>query len=388
MLQRRLILFFILISISLFSFSQSLNPDYLEFNFHTGYAIKNHPQFPDIDQPSLMSEIRIGKRLNGVKPWHKHYNYADVGFSFIFGSLGNNKVIGNSAALIPEMTFHQKLNERWNLSESLGLGISYFNRPYNEITNPGNIAMGSHFSFGVLAAANFDYQFNEKLLFTIRPCLYHSSNSHSALPNVGLNLPMVGIGVKYRPHGESKIIKSDSLFSFNRKIHFAIRVGIGVNEQGGSTGPVNGPKYPIYITSVFLTKKLSPVNKVQMGMEGWYNTGVYDYITSQDFFTENQKLNSTVLVFFLGHEFLMGHFSLVAQGGIYIYNPFYREKLKRENETSLKAKLKTIFPARIGYHYYLFDSTTKHRHNFFAAVYIKSNLGQADFLDTGIGYMF
>ena len=84
----------------------------------------------------------------------------------------------------------------------------------------------------------------------------------------------------------------------------------------------------------------------------------------------------------------MGHFSLVSQGGVYLYNPFYRDKLESDNETSFKQKLKTVFIARLGYQYYLFDATVKHRHNLYVGIYVKTNLGQADFLDTGIGYTF
>lgn len=369
--------------------SQSIfKPGYTEFDFQIGKVIENHPVFPEVNAPSVIAGIRVGNKLNGTKNWHDNYRYPDVGVNFIFGSLGNKDVLGNIAAFLPEISFRQKLSEKWSISETAGLGISYFNKPYEQVSNPENSIIGSHITFCASAAVNFEYRLKKNISLISRACIYHSSNAHTALPNVGLNVPLIGIGIRYLPRDEPAIVKRDSAFKFDKKIHFNARLGLGINEQGSSTAPTNGPKYPIYITSLFITKNITPVNKLQAGIEGWYNTGVYDYITSQDFYAENQKINSMALVFFVGHEFLFGHFSLVAQGGIYIHNPFYKEKLKRGSNESPMAKLKTIFPARLGYQYYLFDATVKHRHNLFIGVYIKTNLGQADFLDTGIGYTF
>ncbi len=365
-----------------------LNESYSEINIHAGKVIENHPAFPEVNSASYVAGIRAGFKLNGSKPWHKNYGYPDVGLNFIFGNIGNKKVLGNEASLLPEMSFRQKLTGRWHLSESVGMGISYFNKPYNQVENPENIIIGSHVTFCALAAVNFEYQLNKNFIFNIRPCLYHSSNSHSALPNVGLNLPLIGAGLRYTPVSNSSVRTPDTTFIYDKKIHFNIRFGLAMNEQGGATGPANGPKYPIYLASLFLTKNFSTVNKVHAGLEGWYNTGVYDYITSQDFYDDNEKIKSTAFALILGHEFLMGHFSFVTQGGIYLYNPFYKEKLRQEQTTSFKAKLKTIILARIGYQFYLFDATLKQHHNLYAGIYIKTNLGQADFLDTSIGYTF
>jgi lipid A 3-O-deacylase PagL len=386
-MRKKIFLFFILLPF--YSFSQNFfKPGYLEFNFHAGNIIKNHPQFPEPVTTSFIGGIHFCNRLNGTKPWHKNYNYSEMGFNLIFGNIGNKKVLGNVAAFIPEMLFPHRISEKLKFTHSLGVGMSYFNKPYNQASNPENIVIGSHITFCAMAAVSLEYKLKENLSLMIRSGLYHSSNAHSALPNVGMNIPVIGIGMKYFPHKTPAIINGDSAFAYDKKIHFNMRLGLGVNEQGGSTGPPNGPKYPIYLVSFFITKNFSMVNKVQMGIEGWYNTGVYDYVTSEDYYNDHEKIKSAAVVFFLGHEFLIGHFSLVAQGGIYIYNPFYRDKLKTDHVTSFKQKLKTLFPARLGYHYYLFDSTVKHRHNLFAAIYVKTNLGQADFLDTGIGYTF
>jgi len=357
-------------------------------DFSTGTIIKNHPEFPEVTNSAFITGLHLSGRLNGTKPWHRNYNYAEIGLNFVYGSIGNDNVLGNVAAAIPEIIFSHELSPKWKITWSGGIGISYFNKPYDQVSNPENIVIGSHLTFCAMAAASIEYKISSNFSALLRPSLYHSSNSHTALPNVGMNLPLIGAGVKYFFNSAPAVIKSDSTVAYDKNIHFNMRLGLGLNEQGGSTGPPDGPEYPVYIASFFITKNISLVNKLQLGMEGWYNTGVHDYITSQDFYDDNEKAKSTAVVLFLGHEFLMGHFSLLTQGGIYLYNPFYRDKIKTIEDASLMMKLKTVFPARIGYQYYLYDATVKHRHNFFAGIYIKTNLGQADFLDMGIGYTF
>ncbi len=351
-----------------------------------GKLIESHPAFPDASFPAFGEEFRFGARLDGSKPWHKNYGYGDIGLSLSWGMPGNNDILGHYLALIPELTFPLTENGRWSLTASTGLGLSWFSESYDQVSNPENIMVGSPFSFCALAALNICYDIDEKFSIIARPALFHSSNAHSNLPNVGMNLPMLGLGIRYRkPDGP---LVPDTTVAYDDRIRFNTRLALAYNEHGGATGPADGPKYPIYLASFFLSKKLSMVNKVQAGIECWYNTGVYDYIISQDFYTENQQLKSMAVALMLGHEFLVGHFSLVTQGGVYLHNPFYRDRLDRADIQGMKARLKTWFPARIGIQYYFFDETARDGKNVFFGVYIKSNLGQADFLDTGIGFNF
>lgn len=369
-------------------FSQSLkNPGYVELGINTGKVIKNFPSFPDRDL-SFLTSFRIGSKLKGEKLWHKYYNYPQSGFLFLFGTLGNNKVLGNVTSLMYDFTMEQKLSDKLYLQEGLSFGLAYFNKSYNEFTNPENIVTGSPVTFGANASVYLQYYFNPFWSGIGQVSIFHSSDSHYQLPNLGVNLPTIGLGIRYHPNPLVVINKNEAPFELDRKLHFNVRVALGINENGGSTGPVNGPKYPIYLFSAFVTKKIGAVNKLQTGLEAYYNTGYYDNITSENFFEDHQQIRSCCLLYTLGHEFLMGHFSLMTNGGIYIYNPYYREKIKRDNETDVRTKLKSWFTARIGVQYYLLDAMFYQRHQVFAGIYIKTNLGQADFLESSIGYTF
>jgi hypothetical protein len=166
-----------------------------------------------------------------------------------------------------------------------------------------------------------------------------------------MNIPSAFMGYRYTFHGAKPRTRDTSGIVRDTSIRFNLRVALGMNEQGGSAGPVNGPRYPIYLLSGYMSRKLTPVNKIAAGIEVWYNSGVYDFIVSQDFYESDQRKRSFASALVFAHEFLMGHWSMHTSFGLYVYNPFYKEKLKRNEITGFREKLKTYIPARIGFQY-------------------------------------
>ncbi len=105
-------------------------------------------------------------------------------------------------------------------------------------------------------------------------------------------------------------------------------------------------------------------------------------------YSGNEKQKSYAFLFAAGHEFLLGHFSLLAQGGVYLYNPFYRDEYKEFYNGDTKAKIKTYITAKLGVQYYIKNITLKDKHQLYVGSYIKTNFGQADFFETGLGWQF
>jgi hypothetical protein len=291
-----------------------------------------------------------------------------------------------------EMTFEKRLGNNWFWAPRLSLGAAWFSDPYNEEKNPENVAIGSTITFMAGAEVIAGRKISTELDVVLKAGILHASNSHFKLPNVGLNLPLVSLGVRYHWQSPEKVSENfqpdTNRLETSKRIRPHIRFGWGVNEFGSSTGPVNGPKYFIALSSFYFSKMYSPVNKVTAGVEFWYNTGTYDFIVSQEFYDTDRHLKSCAAAIVLGHEFLMGHFGLITTGGIYIYNPFYKDRLERNEITGFKDQLKSLIPLRIGTQYYLKNTNTRFEQNVFVGIYIKTNFGQADFLETGVGYQF
>jgi hypothetical protein len=166
------------------------------------------------------------------------------------------------------------------------------------------------------------------------------------------------------------------------------RIALGINEPGSSTAPVNGPKYPVYLISAGIQRKYNSAAIWSLSAEAWYNRGVYDLIVSQEFFDDKWHEKSVAVSVMAGHEFLIGRFGLFTNAGLYLYNPYYRERLNLFEEVTLKSKIKTYVPARIGINYHVKDPYRTDVRNLFFGVYIKSNFGQADFLESTLGFVF
>ncbi len=363
----------------------------IEGSVGAGRIVRNYPNFPELENPALNASLSLSKHCLGQKPWHRYYNFPKMGVIINGGSMGNKEVLGNYLAVMEEISFEKRIGNNWFWAPRLSMGAAWFSKPHDEFDNPENVVIGSRFTFFVAAGLMGGRKISPRTDLIAKIQLLHASNSHFKLPNVGMNLPMLSLGMRY------SLSKSETSSNSNRdtirlktpsRIAFHARIALGINEFGSSTHPVNGQKYPVYLAAVYFSKMFSPVNKVTAGIEAWYNKGVYDFIVSQEFYDDERHNKSCAAAITLGHEFLLGHVGLITTGGIYFYNPFYKDRLEQNEIDGIKDNLKAYIPARLGVQYYMKNTNYSNGKNLFVGVYIKTNFGQADFLETGLGYMF
>lgn len=378
------VLFFLLFLSNNLLFSQHV----VELNGGVGQVVRNHPDFPREQDPAFLTSIRYLRHLDGFKPWHRYYGNPFLGVDVTSGSMGNHAVLGYYAGAMGSFSFERPYSSRWNRMIKLSLGASWFSKPFDEFSNPENVVIGSRVAFLASAELALGYNINRSWMMKGGISILHASNSHFKLPNVGMNLPALLFGVRYNFNHPAQQPADTAQIRSSGKIRWNFRLALGMNESGSSTSPVNGPKYPIYLASASISKMYSPINKVSLGIEAWYNKGVYDFIIAQEFYKDDRHLKAMAVSLNLGHEFLMGKIGIVTTGGVYLYNPFFKDKLKRDQKTGIKDKLKSHIPARLGVQYHLKNTHFNDRNNLFVGIYIKSNFGQADFLESGVGMVF
>jgi hypothetical protein len=351
-----------------------------------GTISKIYPQFPKSENNSYTLSIQYNKQLTGTKSWHQNYKYPTKGIGVYFLQTGSN-VLGINVAVSPQLGFKQKLTHQLSLFENVGLGLSYANNPFDELTNPKNIAIGSTLSAFAVAQIGIEYDLKRRYSLNLFTGVMHYSNAHVQLPNVGLNVFNVGMGIKYKikPHQH---VKLDTLQQFDNRWHLNVKLAMGINEQGSSIIAVNGPKYPIYIASVFVARKLSYINKLHIGVELMRNMGFYDFMVSQKLYTSAQKQKSYTAHVFTGHEFLMGHLSVYTMAGFYFYNPFYKAQHDLYFKDDFKSGLKKYITLKLGLHYYIFNTHKKTSNQWYLGSYVKTNFGQADYWENAIGFQF
>ncbi|HNQ12259.1 MAG TPA: acyloxyacyl hydrolase [Bacteroidia bacterium] len=383
----RFLSFLFLVTQSTLLFGQ--NPiQVLEANVESGLIVKNYPRFPSRD-PSLVLSTLIGKKLLGEEPWHSSYTYPDFGIKLTAANLGNEDVLGYMFGIMPCISVSLKSDHRFEYSLSAGIGVSAFTHKYEINTNETNILIGSHFTASAYAGVGISRPISPTLDLLLRATVYHASNGHTQLPNVGLNMLCLNTGIAFRNERKQKDSFTAPTIFDQKKIGYNIKLGYGFNERGNSTGPVGGKKYDIYTTSFSIFKRYSHIGKVAAGCDYTFNNNFYQYISDSSYYSGNFTWNASVISVFLSHEFLFGHLGLFTQGGINIHNPFYRDQYKAmEVKEDIRGYLKTLFPSRIGLNYYIKNAYKRDKKNIYLGTYVKANFGQADFAEFVLGMTF
>ena len=350
--------------------------------FNIGSAIKNTPSFPPIGL-AYISELSFAWQTMGRKDWNHYYKFPTLGFSFVYGIFGNDQVIGRNYALMP----HFALDMARNFEMRIGCGLAYFPVKNDPITNPDNYLIGSHLSTCVSMSMTWRKKLSKHFVLQLGGASFHSSNGHYQLPNVGLNSLVVTAGLKYFPSEVPvKTVKKD-FAKIKYPLRFNVRLGLGAHEFGNEKGPIGGPKYAIYSSSLYLSKRYGGISNVHAGITGRYYSNYYSYISDSSLYSSGKQIRSCAFSAFLGYEFMCGHYSLLAQGAINIYNPFYKYYHAVPKQDFFEFG-ETWNHNRLGVQYYLFEPSAQNHFNMFAGIYINANLGRADFTDVSLGFVF
>jgi hypothetical protein len=381
---KKLLFIIVLIFIFTQSIAQKSNVVY-SVNLHSGMIVKNWltETFPK-RYPSEILEFNFSKQTKGSAAWHYYYAYPQVGISFFTGYLGNQKQFGTPFGLVPTINFGTQKTGKWDWKLSLGMGLVYFTHPYDSITNPYNILIGSHITNLSFARLWVMRPITKKLTAQIGFATMHASNAHYQIPNVGMNIPSLSLGLIYKPDlsETEETIKPEIT---NRRWYFNARFGLGVHEFAETIRPVGTPKYTIYVFSPYASKRIGNMGQLDIG-------GSLKYYT--DFYKQNQllnllavdKKNAMVGSLMLGYEFMLNRFCLLTQGLLDVYNPFYKAYDDYSGRTKdYRRFLETWTSSRLGLQYYFFDNETRKGPNIFAGLFVDANFGEADFVEVSLG---
>ena len=359
----------------------------VEYSGHSGRQLKTYSTLPET-RYTLINELRLAIQTNGSKVWHEQYGYPQVGVSILVGLLGNPDILGQNITIAPNITFNTGKLKNWCFQPTFGMGFSYFSKPNDPIKNPENLMIGSRIT-------NISYV-NFYMRRKLTPQLYlktginyfHFSNGHYQLPNIGMNIPSVTVGLIYHSYSQYPSLETRT-YDPDKKIKLNFHIGMGVQEFGTATGPIGEKKYPVYIISVYLSKRYGKVSNLHLGLNATYYQRFYDYFTENNLFESIEFEKSSVLSLFLAYEFLAGHFGFVSQGGINFYSPQHNLNfLLSDRWMTLNSFLKSYVSTKIGAKYYFYDTQQRISKNLSLGLYLKANFGQADFVETSINYTF
>jgi hypothetical protein len=165
---------------------------------HYGYLLKHSSEFEFKESYPWGFEADLGWQLITDKAYQFCSCYPRVGFTVNYFNFDNGPVLGSAyyAYAYVEPVFFQP--RRFNLSFRLGLvGLATMDRPYDETTNPTNLAYSTYVAFPLMLGIGFNVRVTDHLNLRLAGNYNHISNGGISNPNKGLNYPTVSMGADY-----------------------------------------------------------------------------------------------------------------------------------------------------------------------------------------------
>jgi len=346
-----------------------------------GHIVPNYQDYPSSGLLHGLG-LSIHSSQTEDKIWQQKYPNAEAGFFLGYWNMGNDSIFGQEIVTYPYIQFPLKKHRKSPLYMRIGLGAAHFSKHYTIDENIHNIAVGSSFTWAFEASLFWKKQLSRTFDFTLSGKYLHGSNGHTQLPNFGVNSAALGIGVLY--HSKDLPIQQQSKPFIRSKKHlFQVKMGLGLHEYGGTTGPVGGPKYGVTTLATYYNTQFNQRNRLKLGLIFRKYNSYATYIENHDL---DKKITPYSLSFALGHEFLLGHVGLDVDGLLHLYKPFYRTYFDAYGiDNQVLFLLHRWLGARIGLNVYALPPSTNPKTNFFLGVHLNTNNGEADFSSITFG---
>ncbi|HTF04991.1 MAG TPA: acyloxyacyl hydrolase [Bacteroidia bacterium] len=315
-------------------------------------------------------EFSVWKSPSGFKSWHKQCRGPQIGAALMIVPLGNPEELGTAIGLYPYLNFPLvRGRKNFSLSFRWGWGIGYVTKKFDRIENHKNIAIGSHFNAAVSFRLNAMWQAGERYYVETGVGITHFSNGAVTLPNLGLNIPMLHVGVHYRikkldcqrktNESPEKIAHTDSLV-YNSKWHLAVVLAGGCNQAA----PIGGNRFGLVTVQSSYMKNTSRKHRFGGGLDLMYSQALR-HAQIIDSVPVSVLENVQVGVKF-SHELVLGRVSFPMEAGVYAYT---------------KYKGNVPIYSRLGVRYLVTDHLLVH-------FSLKTHFAKAEYLDAGFGWRF
>jgi len=367
-------LFFALCLSSFCAQAQGLKGISFEPIFHIGKIVKHSDELNyTIDRLSYGATLNVKMQTFGKRDWHELHRYPLLGVDFVYYNLGKKEVFGDAYAVLPNITVTMFDRPKIHSYFQIGWGVAYLTQQFDKLSNTANNAIGSNWNATVALKFGLAYKVNPNWLVQTGLSFSHFSNGGAQLPNLGINIPALMLGVRYTPQPLQKVdyILHQTAKKANKKWGLSTHLGLAFLE----VKPAGGPQYPLYLASIASLYHFNKTNRVLVGLEYEYNKAIYAFGKAVFQFNSDKEAfwGASRLSLFGAHEFLFGDWSIYLQGGAYLGNFSYLK----------------LYPIhfKIATRYY-FPSIGKSQGRFFVGLYLKSHLFRAEYIALGAGCAF
>ncbi|MCH2214524.1 MAG: acyloxyacyl hydrolase [Flavobacteriales bacterium] len=185
----------LLLSVPVLVFGQSNKWD-IEVSPLGGVLMPHHADMEYlVDGHVLGGEVTFSKRADGSKDWHHRFLFPRWGVALNAYDLGSSHLGTGYAS---RLFFDLPLNKTRELGLKISFGAGWITNPFDEEDNVRNSAIGSSLNATVGLEVHYNLNLSDKI--SIRPGIgiHHYSNGAWKMPNSGINLGLLRVGIMYR----------------------------------------------------------------------------------------------------------------------------------------------------------------------------------------------
>ena len=339
-----------------------------EGKFHYGFIYAQHLEMELFNAHFPAFEFTIQQLTYGKQRWERDYNYPIIGMTFLYSGLGNNPSLGQAYALMPFINFPLYKKRDFTVGFRLALGLGYLTKPFDRISNYKNLAIGSHYNAAVNLMFEARYRINYYLSVTGGISLQHFSNGSLKLPNYGLNIPLLNLGVAYRPFKANKDI-GDRFYAptdpYEAIIYKTMEFNIGALLGYKNMKAVYGKNFMVFHLYENTFFRLSKKSKAGFGVDFSYDASQVRLLESNGD-TVSNKLSVIRPGINGAYQLVLSRVGFIFNLGVY-----------------LAGKEKSNGPL-----YEKFAFQYNFSKDFYATMMLKVHWGRADYIGWGVGYKF
>ncbi|RYZ38327.1 MAG: acyloxyacyl hydrolase [Sphingobacteriales bacterium] len=363
----------ILLCSCLQSGAQELPPGFgLEMNGYAGKILKHTKNFK-----APVPELSTGLELNflwqtyGKKPWQQRRGFPLLGFGIGYTDYGIDSIFGKCISFYPNIQLRIISGRKLEWTAKAGFGIGYMTRHYKRAPDWDTInnAIGSHFNNFTIFSSDLRLHVSKHLDLQLGAHFTHVSNGALRVPNLGLNFYGLHAGIRYFPVTGSPDRIMRKMAPIRNRWLGQLRVGLA----GTEGGVINGPLYPVYLASAFVSRRYHSHNKLLIGLDYSYHKSTEAFLKNNEIFPGEEGRHSWKGGLFAANEFLVGRVGIVLQAGYYL------------NESALKLER---FYQKLGGNLYLVQREKGALKEMFVSILLKTHKTQAELAELGMGIGF
>lgn len=255
-----------------------------------------------------------------LRPWMRLMNLKSLDLVFNYKNMSNIVMVsdlrpgrfGDSYALIAALNFSLLKTKGAELLLAPGFGLGYLGETW--FTNE-NILVGSHLNFSSRIALKLSTQIGSSTKLLAGIDVLHFSNGGIRVPNNGMNVSSVSLGIAQSLNVKKVVIDSTSK-AVRYKKH-SVDVGVNIGRRG-----VYRSKDGLFKTGLYAgyNYRLDAVLGLSAGLDAVYYHTIYDPMRNDETFqSKASSFDRWRLGLAIGPDLWLGRLGLITKYGYYLH---------------------------------------------------------------------